>query len=729
MPEFSGKSQVRWQFFDLLFGDTEGIFCLATTNAAAPRATFKQHFYEWPTDFNKIENHILRHESKLNVYFCVNLLNKAQRLKENCLATDFLWADLDSANPDAPEIKTKIPPGIVVASSPGRYQAYWRLTSFLPPFQAEDYSRRIAYYADADKSGWDLGQLMRVPFTRNFKYDLKPIIAVEYALETRAPPILFEALPVPIITANGDGTEDQVTPILKSLPTADLIIYHYAAHLQGSQFAATYSEEPTAETDWSKVIWKLIHICLEAGMSAEETLVIANSAPCNKYARDGRPIEHLWRDIVKAKSKTDSINLIFGDFKALTMPVLVPEPASETFIDEYREWASEATDAIVTFHDLCIFILLSALVSSSVKLNTSSGQITPNLWGLILGDSTLSRKTTSMRMVMDLLASMDTEMIVATDGSAEGLLSALADRPNKASIFYKDEVSGFFSSINRKDYLAGMPETLTALYDVPSIFSRRLRRETIHIESPAFVFFGGGVKDRVYDNITEEYILSGFMPRFLIVSGETDMEKLRRMGPPTEAGGKRKSVIYSKIADMYEQYCSEVVVNLGGQKTKMPPRISANLTSEAWAKYGEFEETLVSVASEVAASDLALPTFERLSRSMLKMAIILGAARQEPNKENAIIIEKNDVINAAWYVQDWGRYSVDIVLNAGKRLSEKMLDKILKAIERNPGILRSTLTRHYKLNKREADEILLTLEDRMLVRRETAGKGNRYWVT
>ena len=82
----------------------------------------------------------------------------------------------------------------------------------------------------------------------------------------------------------------------------------------------------------------------------------------------------------------------------------------------------------------------------------------PNLWGLILGDSTLSRKTTAMRMIMDIIAALDSDMILATDGSAEGLLSGLATRPNKTSIFYKDEISGFFDSMNKKDYLAGMSE-------------------------------------------------------------------------------------------------------------------------------------------------------------------------------------------------------------------------------------------------------------------------------
>jgi len=727
MPQqLSAKSGIRLQFFELLFGDNEGLICLATTNSSAPRVTFKQTFFKWPEESARVESYVLRNESQLNVYFCVNLLAKPHRVKENCLATDFLWSDLDNVNPDIPDIKQKIPPGIVVRSSPGKYQAYWRLTSFLPPFQAEDYSRRLAYYTGADKSGWDLGQLMRVPFTTNHKYETKPIIALEYALETRAPSLLFEALPIPSVAGEA---EYEAAPLLKDLPSADQIIYKYALHLKGSAFAQTYTEQPTAETDWSKVIWKLIHICLEAGMSAEEVLVVTNSAPCNKYQRDGRPISHLWRDIVKARKSQNNINAITENFIQLAMPQLVSQPASETFIDTYRAWAAAATDAVPEFHDLCCFILLSSLTSGSVRLATSFGTIVPNLWGLILGDSTLTRKTTAMRLVIDFLVSMDKDMIVATDGSVEGLLAALGDRPNKVSMFYKDEISGFFSAINRRDYLSGMPETLTALYDVPAVYSRRLRKETIHIENPAFIMFGGGVKDRVYDNITEEYVISGFLPRFLVVSGDTDTTKLRRMARPSQENLVERSKIYSKFGDIFEQYGADVITRIGGQEMRMAPRIMADLSDGAWTMYGNFEEQLLGVAQEVANSDMALPTFERLSRSLLKMAMILAASRQYPDKDNQIKVDENDIVNAAWYVQNWGRYTVDLILNANKRYTEKILDKILAAILKYPGIPRSDITRHYKLNKREADEILATLEDRMLIRKEQFGRGWKYWAT
>jgi hypothetical protein len=719
-PE-KAKSSVRVKFFELLFGDDEGWLCIATSHPELPKATFKQFFFEWPRQFNILESFILQNEPKLNIYFCVNLLSRQERRKENCLPGSIIWADLDTVNPDA----LAIPPGITVQSSPGRWQAYWKLDSKLQPYQAEIYSRRVAYAVSADKSGWDLTQLLRVPLTRNWKYRPAPMIMIERAMEVEAQPILFDALPDPDVPM---PPGEQAMPNIKELPSVEHVLYKYAINLSNTPFKALYTQEPQADEDWSKILWRLIHVCFEAGMRPEEVLSVTASSSCNKYGRDGRPITDLWRDISKAREQQEKFNIITGTALQLEMPQLVEEKASETFIDQYRSWAQEATDAVVAFHDLSAFMLLSSIVANSVRLNTSYGPIVPNLWGLLLGDSTLTRKTTAMKMVIDFIVTMDKDMIVATDGTAEGLLTGLATRPNRTSIFYKDEISGFFDSINRKDYLAGMPETLTALYDVPAIFSRRLRKESITIENPAFVFFGGGVKSRVYETITEEYIYSGFIPRFLIVTGETDIARLRRTGPPEEIGLKKRSAIMAKVSDVYESYAADVTVNIGGQKARMPARVTANLTQDAWEKYGEIEDKMVNLGNESTIPDLALPTFERLTRSMLKMGVILAAERQMPDKDGQIKVEESDIINAAWYVQDWGRYSIDLVTNAGNRMSEKMLNKAVKVIEKHPGILRSTIMRHYKLSKREADDVLITLEERGIVRKEQAGRGFKYWV-
>lgn len=721
----ASKSGLRTQFFDTVFQDYPGYVCIATSDPRAPKSRFEQKFFQWPKDSLRMEHHILTAEKKLNVYYCVNLLEKPERRKQWCLPSDIVWADLDEVDPTT----LPIPAQLIVNSSPGRWQAIWLLSTKLDPYQAEDYSRRITYACGADKSGWDLTQLLRVPFTFNRKYEDPPEINLHMiGTETKCPPLLFEALPQPPDTAD-ISLEDNPVPTGDLLPEVGKIIYKYTDKLD-SVFATMYLHEPQEDEDWSKNLWRLIHVCYEAGMDENETFAVCSNAKCNKYRRDGRPLSHLWRDVLKAKQGHDSLTVITQNFKPLTMPVIIDPDApirDDLFIDRYRTWAYEATDAVEEFHDLSAVILLSTVIANSVRLDTSYGQMVPNLWGMILGDSTLSRKTTAMRMVTDIIAGIDPDLVLATDGTAEGLLTGLESRPHKVSIFYKDELSGFFESINKREYLTGMPETLSALYDVPAIYTRRLRTAVIRIESPVFIFFGGGVRDKVYEALNENYVTQGFLPRFLIASGDTDIERLRRTGPPTEVGLAKRGAIVTEIADLYEHYATDIMQNIAGQRVQMPPRIQAILTQGAWDKYGDIEQQMVYAANSSSIPGLALPTFERLSRSMLKLACIISASRQVP-KDEAIMVDELDVITAAHYIQIWGENSIEAIINAGVKVSERILEKLVRVITEHPGILRSTIMQHYHLTKREADDVLSTLEDRGTVRKEKQGRGFAYYA-
>jgi hypothetical protein len=464
-------------------------------------------------------------------------------------------------------------------------------------------------------------------------------------------------------------------------------------------------------------------------MSSEETFAVALDAKCNKYARDGRPLEHLWRDVLKAATEYQHTDT---QVSLIQIPELVEEDdprITKTFLDTYREWAEEVTDAVPDFHNISMLTVLSSIISSSVKLETSAGAITPNIWGMILGDSTLTRKTTAMRMAVDFLLTVDPTLIVATDGTAEGLLSALSERPNKASMFYKDEVSGLFESMSKKDYLAGLQETFTALYDVPPITTRRLRKETIVIESPAFVTLCGGIPNRIFEAIDESFVISGYLPRFIVVSGDAEVHDRRILSAPTESDQSKKSAILNTIADIYETYATDVKQKIGGQTVFMPPRYIAHMTSEAWKLNGEFETRMLNAGYESLSRDLALPTMDRMSRSLLKIAIIFAAVRQKPDEKGHILIEEYDLVNAATYIQRWGYNSVQLIINAGRGKIEKQLEAIVEYIAAHPGSMRSSMMRRFKLMANEATAVLQTLEERGMVRRESRGRGHAYWIT
>jgi hypothetical protein len=411
------------------------------------------------------------------------------------------------------------------------------------------------------------------------------------------------------------------------------------------------------------------------------------------------------------------------------MPELVnpDEVEEDAFIKEYKDWAKVATDAPEQYHELSIFIALSALVCSGLYLRVEWGEIVPNLWGLMLGESTLTRKTTAMRLATDMLNDIDDSLVVATDGSAEGLLSALSGRPQRVSIFYKDEVSGFFDSINRKDYLAGLPETLTQLYDVPKILARRLRKETITISEPYFIFFGGGIRDKVYSLLNEEYFLSGFLPRFLVVSGENDLSRIRRTGPPSQSSAERKDRILQTFANLKERYNTTVPVQIAGQEIQMRSRIEAKLEDDAWELYWEIEHKLTIAGAESDLQMIALPTFSRMAFSILKMSLLVAASRRTPTAANNLVVEKSDVQQAAYYVQKWGHYTIDLITNSIKGSSEKIIDRAMSIIKKKEGITRAEVMQRMHLTARDSKDLIDTLVQRGLIEIKQHGRGHRIY--
>lgn len=727
-------TKLRNQFFDYIFGPhQEGFLCLASTIGLVPSGhkDFRQVFFEWPRQKEEIASFVEHTSATRNMYFCTSLLSQQERSKGNCLPGNLLWADLDYTNPTG----LAIPPSVVLESSPRRYQAFWRLDQELPTDVIEDINRKLTYRIDADNGGWALTKLMRVPNTSNHKYIDKPEITIVGMPSAVPVPLeLFLELPDPDTPESANGSSIDLSepmPDLEALPDAQYIVYaHRNALSRIEGFSVLFLGQPEANADWSKLLWRLINICIEAGMDKIETFSIAYNAKCNKYQRDNRPPQYLWKEVLKAWLNQKHIAILVDDqLIELAMPQLISKDIEEdSFVKQYKEWGEAATDAPVQYHELSCFMALSCLVSAGLRLKLDWGKLAPNLWGMLLGESTLTRKTTAMKMAMDIVSGLDEELILATDGSPEGLLTALGQRPKRVSIFFKDEISGFFDSINRKDYLAGLPETFTQLYDVPTVLRRVLKKETVTINEPYFIFFGGGIRDKVYSLLTEEYVLSGFIPRFLVVSGENDLARIRRTGPPSERTEELKRRVINSMGELKVMYNLQAAVEMPniGQSILVPVEIEAKLTDSAWAFFGDCEMALIKAADESPIAMMAMPTFQRLAFSMLKMSLLIAASRRE-YKDNVLLVEKNDIEQAAWYIQKWGKYSIELISQAGKPHSERIVERMYQMVRQQPGILHSELMRRLHLNAREMKDFIETLIGRGLIEHKKVAQGHRYY--
>jgi hypothetical protein len=703
-----------------LFGTRPGYICIAY--ATRDKKDFKEEFIQWPEEADKVNVLVNKIILTHNIWFCPMILNKRARKKENVFMTPAAWSDLDTCDPDL----LLVPPSIIIESSPGRYQGYWQFEKNVPPDIAENLSQRIAYkHAEdgADRSGWDLTQLLRMPLTYNYKYASSPLIQIQEINAARYRESDF-AEHYPQVAQY--AYLDIPLPQADDLPDADELMQ--ARRLKMNPMIwQLYQQEP--EKDWSASIWKLNMLLFEAGFDRNEVYSITTNAACNKYARDGRDPVLLWKEVCRAESKHQQQEHALSK-KITDTPLISDEEraaleAEDTFIERYIEWAKSLGDAAAQYHQAGAFTALSAVLAGNVRLPTSFGTVIPNLWFMILADTTLTRKSTAMDIAMDLVTEVDPEVVLATDGSIEGLLTALSLRPGRPGVFLRDEFSGLLEQMTKKDYMAGMPELLTKLYD-GKLQKRILRKEVIEVKEPILLLFTGGIKDKITSLLTYEQVSSGFMPRFVFITAESDITKVKPLGPPTEFTDNNRQAILDELEDFARHYKQDTQLQVKDSKiiiTK-PKHFPARLTPEAWFRYNQLETTMLDNGMNASRPDIMTPVYDRLCKSILKAAVLLAASEQ---REEEVVVEEKHLIRAIGYGENWRLYANEIMNSVGKGKEERQLDNIYNAICREPGVNRSHIMTSYHLTAREASTLFETLEQRNLINRQKMGRGEVFF--
>jgi hypothetical protein len=143
------------------------------------------------------------------------------------------------------------------------------------------------------------------------------------------------------------------------------------------------------------------------------------------------------------------------------------------------------------------------------------------------------------------------------------------------------------------------------------------------------------------------------------------------------------------------------------------------MTPDAWYRYNKLEADMLDFGMRSMNPEHMTPTFDRLSKSTLKAALLMATSRQRDSK---ITIEMQDILHAIYYMRGWRTYVIDVMNNLGRSTGEKQLDTIYRAIRNKNGVKRSYLMQAYHLSAREADQVFLTLEQRGLISRQKSGR-------
>lgn len=717
----------RGKFFAQTFGRHEGYLCIARIKLG--NKSFNETFFKYPEDLDSALDYIEESVPQYNLYFCAQLLTRQQRRKEYVEKVAQVWADLDPCHPK----KLLVSPTIAWESSPNRYQAIWRLEEAIDGYDAELLSHRIAYHHrmdGVDQSGWDRTQLLRIPFTTNFKYgppypegkiiDARP---GHYRVEDFS---VYEPIPGEV-SLNGRSMPREGPSGAEVLAANRGRIPDFVVRL--------FNEEPdeTRKEGWSGPLWALIKECIERNLTLEETFAIARDAACNKYERDGRPAEALWRDIYKAHAQETAHTQAILATTPKPSELLDPNyKQPDSFIERYINWAREQTDAPAIYHQAGAFMALSTALCDKIVLPTMDkpeGEIL-NLWFMILADTTITRKTTTMNMATRLLEEVIPDAVATNEATLEGLWEVMAARAGKPSIFKRDEFSGMLEMALKKEYYSGLFEHLCGLYDGTTV-RRNLARNTIKINDPRFIMFVGGARSQIYALLDEKLIRSGFFPRFLFFSGSTDIDNLRPMGPPTERTTELRDQLVDELREVVYKYAAAAKRRIGTVVRDAGPKVwKAKLTPEAWERYNLLDDTMTKDAVE-AQDELLMPMYQRLAKSLLKTAVLLAACRPENPQEDSVVVTVEDIEHAISYGIGWREAAIEVLASAGSNPYESQLKKVVSYVfaKQAHGANRKAIMNTFKLQAFEGKQLLDTLMSRGIIRESHAGKEVLYFPT
>ena len=225
------------------------------------------------------------------------------------------------------------------------------------------------------------------------------------------------------------------------------------------------------------------------------------------------------------------ISAIEADLELLTkrkvhFREIIPETG---FLRDYFEYARELTDSPEHYHLFVSMGVLGTALGRKVWIPFGLNNIYPNIYLVLLAESSFLRKSTALTGGKNLLRETFTEMAMPDHVTLEKMLDILAK--NATSCFFPMEFASFIS-MTEKSYNEGMMSIITELFDCPIDYRRSTKGGGDQIiKEPFLSILAASTFDWFNKKIKQSDIYGGFLARFLFVPAYT---KTKFMAFPPE---------------------------------------------------------------------------------------------------------------------------------------------------------------------------------------------------
>lgn len=382
-----------------------------------------------------------------------------------------------------------------------------------------------------------------------------------------------------------------------------------------------------------------------------------------------------------------------------------------TFVQQYIEYRQETSDAPLEYAEALALGVLSAVVGPRLRipLRTEPVPLNTSLYILLLGPSSVYRKSNSLKHAELLAEEVVPAAMMSTPGSPEGFVQDMGLHWETGALWMEDEFASTFQRF-RKPYYADIRGWLLRMYDGFSISRRNRTKKTKAgdvsdvdvVRNPALTMLTGATPERLAEVSTRDDVEDGFWPRWIAVWPQS-RPPFQLIGPPSNKAVGLRNTLRNVLGVLHER-------RLGA----LNGTVQGILTAEAWAEAEKHELRL----TEASAKDLENGAFYgRAITRIFKVAGLLALVEDVEGREKSnVIIHPHHIADAAALVDRWLVDMLRFAETVGLNEFEKQLDRAWRALVRLGGEApRRRVAIASRLSKRQLDEIQATLEDRGLL--------------
>lgn len=617
-------------FFETIWAGQHGWVTINTKSDTGELDS--ERWLRWPEDSKFIEKYSDIRSSE-DVYLSVAVFSEQERSNRDLNATtNVVWADADTCAPE----NFRVPPSVVVQTSTGRWHVWWVLDAPVAAAMAQDVAKRIAYAHKAQGCdlGWSSTKLLRVPGTSNTKTDPPFEVTATYTNRVYTLDELFEVYPEP---AEVVSVSDAPVPI--PLTEDECLALEPDLDLWG--LADLYVSRPPEGASWSERAYRLECDMFRNGWDPRTVYSMMLRSPANKYNPDNagqhtatgvriprrhNPEEVLWREVQTAWSEFSATDYVDPQ-PPTERPTLLTLDEREllsdnpSFVDNYVTWAlSRSPQSAPEYHHSLAWMLLSTTLADRVFMELKWGRMHPNLWTIIVGDSTRTRKTTAANLFLSCVHRIESldmgELDIGSDTTTEALVQVLGKRDGMVSLLHTDEIAGFFKENYVKNYRAGTLEQFTSIYDgtVPVVLRATKDSGNRRRARAIFNFLGVGIRSRVAEALSRDFFESGFLLRMTWAVADP---------PRYQRGDSDLALNEPDDVGNYDADRDELLNPIFDVRAKLPNPVAMTLAPDALERINTFAHA-AHVYAQRFNDDILDAAVDRLRDSVLKSAMLLS---------------------------------------------------------------------------------------------------------